>query len=277
MAQTTYYYHLEGEQENNQHRQFLQSSQPVQSCRSQNNNLFSNAFRKSSNHSEKTTRGNSPKFNEKKTKLSSKSPRINSSEINYPIQGCQYPSHPVNTTENLPNLATSHIAFDHHQNTDLSHVSINYAAVAPLSQGLNSELDDNNGDADVKYKTELCRNFELSGRCKFGNKCSFAHGKDELQNKKHINLHYKSKRCNKFFDNGFCEYGSRCQYLHKEDSFIHILDSYCEKLLVWMDRNPALDMSSIMRKTHAFVHRNSFFERLEKQSACKTKKYADTL
>lgn len=125
------------------------------------------------------------------------------------------------------------------------------------SQDISSE------DTKLKYKTELCRNFENNGHCKFGNKCSFAHGKAELLNKRHINLHYKSKKCNKFFENGFCEYGSRCQYLHKEDSFSHILDSYCEKLLVWMERNPNLDMSSIMKKTHTFGSRNSFFQSLE--------------
>jgi butyrate response factor 1 len=121
----------------------------------------------------------------------------------------------------------------------------------------------NSDDGDVKYKTELCRNFELTRRCRYGNRCSYAHGKEELVHKKHINLHYKSKKCNKFFERGFCEYGARCQYLHKEDSHTHILDSYCEKLLVWIERNPHLDMSSIMKKTHAFGTRNSFFLKLE--------------
>lgn len=123
-------------------------------------------------------------------------------------------------------------------------------------------------DEETKYKTELCRNYEITGKCKYGSKCSYAHGKDELVNKKHINLHYKSKKCNKFFERGFCEYGARCQYLHKEDSFTHILDSYCEKLLVWMERNPQLDMSSIMKKTHSYWNRNSFFTKLEQTESC---------
>jgi hypothetical protein len=30
------------------------------------------------------------------------------------------------------------------------------------------------------YKTELCKNFEESRYCRYGSKCNFAHGKDEL-------------------------------------------------------------------------------------------------
>uniref|UniRef100_A0A3Q3KL37 mRNA decay activator protein ZFP36 n=1 Tax=Monopterus albus TaxID=43700 RepID=A0A3Q3KL37_MONAL len=32
-----------------------------------------------------------------------------------------------------------------------------------------------------KYKTELCRTYEESGACKYGAKCQFAHGLDELR------------------------------------------------------------------------------------------------
>jgi hypothetical protein len=68
--------------------------------------------------------------------------------------------------------------------------------------------------------------------------------------KLHINPHYKSKKCDQFFTKGFCPYGSRCQYLHNENSYVHILNAYVEKLLVWRERNPQLDMEAISRKTH---------------------------
>lgn len=32
------------------------------------------------------------------------------------------------------------------------------------------------------YKTELCRSWEEKGTCRYGNKCQFAHGEDELHN-----------------------------------------------------------------------------------------------
>ena len=35
-------------------------------------------------------------------------------------------------------------------------------------------------DYRVKYKTEICRNFQL-GHCTYGSKCAFAHGERELR------------------------------------------------------------------------------------------------
>ncbi|CAD8173201.1 unnamed protein product [Paramecium octaurelia] len=67
-----------------------------------------------------------------------------------------------------------------------------------------------------KKKTELCKNFQLTGQCKFGNECSFAHGYSELQAKTHLHQKYKTKPCNRYFTQGFCPYGIRCQYLHDE-------------------------------------------------------------
>ena len=34
---------------------------------------------------------------------------------------------------------------------------------------------------ESKYKTELCKQYELNKTCRYGNKCKFAHGTDELQ------------------------------------------------------------------------------------------------
>lgn len=39
-----------------------------------------------------------------------------------------------------------------------------------------------------RYKTEPCRSWEELGTCKYGDKCQFAHGPDELRN---IDRHYK--------------------------------------------------------------------------------------
>lgn len=32
------------------------------------------------------------------------------------------------------------------------------------------------------FKTQTCKNFEKEGKCKFGEKCSYAHGKVDLRN-----------------------------------------------------------------------------------------------
>jgi len=43
-----------------------------------------------------------------------------------------------------------------------------------------------------KYKTSMCKNWVDSGKCKFGNGCSFAHGPHELNNKDLIEQEEKS-------------------------------------------------------------------------------------
>ena len=52
---------------------------------------------------------------------------------------------------------------------------------------------ENEQKKDPKYKTELCKTFSEKGKCPYGYKCRFAHGKEEL-NSKNLNLNYKKKK-----------------------------------------------------------------------------------
>ena len=71
----------------------------------------------------------------------------------------------------------------------------------------------------TKWKTEICRNWEMYGQCKYGNNCAFAHGDSELKQRK-ISFNYKTKPCKQFFELGYCSYGIRCQFSHKKDDFL---------------------------------------------------------
>ena len=62
----------------------------------------------------------------------------------------------------------------------------------------------------VKYKTEICKNWQLTGVCEFHESCSFAHGADELKEKTDIHKNYKTKMCKRFHKQGYCPYGQRC-------------------------------------------------------------------
>ena len=68
----------------------------------------------------------------------------------------------------------------------------------------------------TKWKTEICRYWEMYGECKFGDNCAFAHGDSELKQRK-LTFNYKTKPCKQFFELGYCSYGSRCQFSHKKD------------------------------------------------------------
>lgn len=67
-----------------------------------------------------------------------------------------------------------------------------------------------------RYKTELCRPFQENGSCKYGDKCQFAHGRQELRA---VNRHpkYKTDLCRTYHSAGFCPYGPRCHFIHNLD------------------------------------------------------------
>lgn len=67
-----------------------------------------------------------------------------------------------------------------------------------------------------RYKTELCRTFAERGLCKYGGKCQFAHGPEELRD---LNRHpkYKTEPCRTFHSIGFCPYGIRCHFVHNAE------------------------------------------------------------
>ena len=71
---------------------------------------------------------------------------------------------------------------------------------------------------DNKYKTELCTKFQSTGKCPYGYKCRFAHGKEELLSKSQ-GVNYKKKPCKTFNEKGYCPYGSRCSFRHDERKF----------------------------------------------------------
>jgi hypothetical protein len=76
-------------------------------------------------------------------------------------------------------------------------------------------IDDYN-NFKLKWKTEICRYWEMYGECKYGDNCAFAHGDSELKQRK-ITFNYKTKPCKQFFELGYCSYGSRCQFSHKKE------------------------------------------------------------
>ncbi|KAL9448167.1 hypothetical protein AB3S75_015607 [Citrus x aurantiifolia] len=65
-------------------------------------------------------------------------------------------------------------------------------------------------------KTELCRSREEVGMCRFGTKCQFAHGKEELRSTLFPTTKNKSEaQICKSFITGSCIYGSKCRFIHQ--------------------------------------------------------------
>ena len=74
-----------------------------------------------------------------------------------------------------------------------------------------------------KYKTEMCRSWQEKGFCSYGQKCMFAHGKEELVDKEFAGG-YKSKLCRSYHQKFFCPYGLRCMFIHGSRDLGQILD-----------------------------------------------------
>ena len=89
---------------------------------------------------------------------------------------------------------------------------------------LQSKLKDISNPSE-KYKTELCKKFQSTGFCPYGNKCRFAHGKEELITKIQ-NANYKKEKCKSFYEKGYCPYGIRCNFQHDERKFKDLNFSY---------------------------------------------------
>jgi hypothetical protein len=105
------------------------------------------------------------------------------------------------------NLSTSNE--DIQESTDSNHITINQNSTN------SSNFKGKASDFKIKYKTELCKFYELTGQCKYGDNCAYAHGKENLRAKVTNTTAYRTKKCNQFFENGYCPYGNRCQFQHQ--------------------------------------------------------------
>ena len=93
-----------------------------------------------------------------------------------------------------------------------------YPTITPCSiyYYIEREPIDEYNNFKTKWKTEICRYWEMYGECKYGDNCAFAHGDSELKQRK-MTFNYKTKPCKQFFELGYCSYGSRCQFCHKKE------------------------------------------------------------
>ena len=91
-------------------------------------------------------------------------------------------------------------------------------------------------DFRTKWKTEICHYWEMNNYCKYGDNCAFAHGENELKNRK-LSFNYKTKPCKQFFELGYCSYGSRCQFSHKKENDKSFSVSYLNILTNFINNN----------------------------------------
>ena len=124
-----------------------------------------------------------------------------------------------------------------------------------------TEINSNteNEHTQVKYKTELCKNWIETGKCRYSVRCMFAHGHHELvsaQSIPEVPISYKTQLCGKFHKEFYCNYGTRCVYIHDERSLEDLPSSYYGKNLTLLDER--------MRNSATNSRRLPVFEQLTK-------------
>ena len=132
----------------------------------------------------------------------------------------------------------------------------------------------------TKWKTEICRYWEMYGECKFGENCAFAHGDAELKQRK-LTFNYKTKACKQFFELGYCSYGSRCQFSHKKES----LEGKCEggkkdeisyvKIINELNSDSKHISHDLIERPRLAAFENMAHSTLEESKSCKLKLYED--
>ena len=157
---------------------------------------------------------------EKKTKNYKKEAKLNKAkeellknkfDYNYPSQN-SFPnkyniiSDSRKYSKDSSNISTSIEDFSEH---DISN------SLQKYSGNFNSNFKGKASDFKIKYKTELCKFYEMTGKCRYGNNCAYAHGIENLRSKVTNTTAYRTKKCKQFFENGYCPYGSRCQFQHQ--------------------------------------------------------------
>ena len=148
---------------------------------------------------------------------------------------------------------------------------------------IETEKKEDYNNFKTKWKTEICRYWEMYGECKFGDNCAFAHGDSELKQKK-LTFNYKTKPCKQFFELGYCSYGSRCQFSHKKQSQSGKCEEDNEKdkisyLKVLKELED--DSNNISHELTERPRLNAFEEishsTLEESKSCKLKLYDDII
>ena len=92
-----------------------------------------------------------------------------------------------------------------------------------------------NKKTNALYKTEICRNWDESGECRYGRSCQFAHGGAELRTVQR-HCQWKTKTCLAWI-NGGCTYGSRCCYAREPPLFLFLFLSLSFGLLTLSRRD----------------------------------------
>lgn len=77
----------------------------------------------------------------------------------------------------------------------------------------------------IKYKTKICKNWDIMGFCTYRKRCLFAHGEIEILRKR-TNNKFKTQLCKNWEEKGECLYGKKCYFIHKNYDYFYIENKF---------------------------------------------------
>lgn len=85
-----------------------------------------------------------------------------------------------------------------------------------------------------KIKSELCIEYINKGKCSYGDKCIFAHGLENIINKRKNPIKSKAE-CKAYNEIGFCPFGQNCNMTHHifSENKEKTVFSLCRKVFFW--------------------------------------------
>jgi len=119
-----------------------------------------------------------------------------------------------------------------------------------------------------KYKTEMCKNWIENNECRYGKKCQFAHGKEELAAyKSSTEDKRRTKNCRVFYKEKQCMYGSRCMFRHEHRHYNQIMRHYYAAQLYTMESlfSNAKDQAQFVNSMESDVHKLPVFAQIHEQ------------
>lgn len=85
-----------------------------------------------------------------------------------------------------------------------------------------------------KIKSELCIEYINKGKCSFGDKCIFAHGLENILNKRKYPIKSKAE-CKAYNEIEFCPFGQNCNmtHLNLSENREKTVFSLCRNVFYW--------------------------------------------
>jgi len=209
--------------------------------------------------------------------------------FNYPkkkeyTEECDTSSQKENVSENIPKTEEEPKIEDEYQGL-IYHPPYPEIIPAGIIYFIETEKKEDYNNFKTKWKTEICRYWEMYGECKFGENCAFAHGDSELKQRK-LTFNYKTKPCKQFFELGYCSYGSRCQFSHRKDSTSAKSDDTKEKekdnvsylkVLNELENDDNSVSHELVERPRLSAFENITHCSLDESKSCKLKLYEDII